>query len=123
MHTALTQGVIDKNINNIPIRIFSRTMKLLLELTIPTEKIITGILKRSTIILPSEKFFLFNKFIEDEIEPMHDKIKEPIKKLMSNEVIFSIFRFIKILARGIEIKNGIYTKIKCDIIFRKDISS
>ena len=93
MHMALTQGVIDKNINNIPIRILSRSMKLLLELTIPTEKIITGILKRSTIILASEKFFLFNKFIEDEIEPMHDKIKEPIKKLMSNEVIFSIFRF------------------------------
>ena len=65
---------------------------------------ITGILNSITIILPSEKFLLFNKFIEDEIEPIHDSIKDPIKKLISKENIFSACKFINMLAIGIEIK-------------------
>ena len=95
----------------------------MLELTISTEKIITGILNTITIILPKEKFLLFNKFIEDEIEPRQDKIIEPIKKLKSNNVVFSKDKFIKILAKGIEIKNGIWTKIKCENIFKIEINS
>ena len=123
MHIPLAQGVIAININNIPKRIFTRPVKFSSELTIPTEKIITGMLKSITIILPREKFLLFNKFIDDEIDPMHDSIKDPIKKLKSNEKIFSISRLISMQAIGIDIKNGTYTKIKCDIIFRKDINS
>ncbi len=69
----------------MPKRIFNNAVKLLLELTIPTEKITTGMLNSITIILPSVKFLLFNKFIADEIDPMHDSIKDPIKKLMSSE--------------------------------------
>ena len=87
--------------------IFKRCIKLLLYLTIPTEKIITGMLNTITIILPKEKFLLFNKFIEDEIEPRQDKINEPIRKLKSNNAVFSKGKLIKILAKGIEIKNGI----------------
>ena len=60
-----------------------------------------------TIILPSEKFLLFNRFIADEIDPMHDSINDPIKKLISNEKSFSISKFINKHASGIEIKNGI----------------
>ena len=48
------------------------------EFFIPTENIITGILNKSTIILPIEKFVEFNKFIEAEIEPKQDKINDPI---------------------------------------------
>ena len=40
-------------------------------LFIPTENIIRGMLNKSTITLPIEKFVLFNKFIEAEIEPKH----------------------------------------------------
>ena len=107
MHSPDIQGVIETNISNIPKRIFNRGIKLSLELTIPTEKIITGILNTITIILPKEKFLLFSKFIEDEIEPKQDKINEPIRKLKSNNVVFSKGKLIKILAKGIEIKNGI----------------
>ena len=82
-------------------------MKLSIELTIPTEKIITGILNTITIILPKEKFLLFSRFIEDEIEPRQDKINEPIKKLKSNNIVFSRGKLTKMLAKGIEIKNGI----------------
>ena len=82
-------------------------MKLSSELTTPTEKIITGILNIITIILPKEKFRLLSKFIEDEIEPRQDNINEPIKKLNSNNAVFSKGKLIKILAKGIEIKNGI----------------
>ena len=53
--------------SNIPKSIFNRGMKLSIELTIPTEKIITGILNTITIILPKEKFLLFSRIIEDEI--------------------------------------------------------
>ena len=38
-------------------------------------------LNRSTITLPIEKFVLFNRFIDAEIEPKHDKINDPIKKV------------------------------------------
>ena len=107
MHNPDTQGARAINISNIPKRIFNKGIKLSLELTIPTEKIITGILNTITIILPKEKFLLFNKFIEDEIEPRQDKIKEPIRKLKSNNVVFSKGKLIKILAKGMEIKNGI----------------
>ena len=107
MHNPDTQGVIAINISNIPKRIFNRGMKLSIELTIPTEKIITGILNTITIILPKEKFLLFSRIIEDEIEPRQDKINEPIKKLKSNNTVFSKDKLIKILAKGIEIKNGI----------------
>ena len=123
MHNPDIQGVREKNINNIPKRIFKRGIKLLLYLTIPTEKIITGMLNTITIILPKEKFLLFNKFIEDEIEPRQDKINEPIRKLKSNNAVFSKGKLIKILAKGIEIKNGIWTKIKCEKIFRIEINS
>ena len=108
---------------NIPNRIFNRDIKLSLELTIPTENIITGILSTMTIILPKEKFLLFSKFIEDEIEPRQDKINEPIRKLKSNNVVFSKGKLTKILAKGIEIKNGIWTKIKCEKIFKIEINS
>jgi len=95
------------NISNIPNRIFNKGIKSSLELTIPTEKIIIGMLSVITIIPPKEKFLLFSKFIEDEIEPRQDKINEPIKKLKSNNTVFSKGKFIKILAKGMEIKNGI----------------
>ena len=54
------------------------------DISIPTEKIITGILNIITITLPSKKFFWFIKFIEDEIEPKQDRIKDPITKLESS---------------------------------------
>ena len=123
MHNPDIQGVREKNINNIHKRIFKRVVKLSLELTIPTEKIITGILHIITIILLKKKFLLFSKFIEDEIEPKQDKINEPIRKLKSNNVVFSKGKLIKILAKGIEIKNGICTKIKCEKIFIIEINS
>ena len=107
MQIPLTQGVIAIKINNIQKRTFNRALKLWSALTIPTEKIITGILNTITIILPKEKFLLFSKFIEDAIEPRQDKISDPIKKLKSNNEVFSKGRLIKILAKGIEIKNGI----------------
>ena len=52
-------------------------------LFIPTENMITGILNRTTIMLPIEKFALFNKFIEAEIEPKQDKINDPITKVIN----------------------------------------
>ena len=88
MQSPEIQGVIAKNIKDIPKRIFKIAIKLSLELTIPTEKIITGILNIITIILPKEKFFLLSKFIEDEIDPRQDKINEPIIKLKSSKVVF-----------------------------------
>ena len=38
-------------------------------------------LNKSTITLPIEKLVLFNKLIEAEIEPKHDKINDPIIKV------------------------------------------
>ena len=67
MHAALDQGAIPKKIKAIPNIKLSRELKSLSELFIPTENIIRGMLNKSTITLPIEKFVLFNKFIEAEI--------------------------------------------------------
>ena len=122
-HSPDIQGVIAIKISNIAKRIFNSGIILSLEFTKPTEKIITGILNTITIIVPKEKFLLFSKFIEDEIEPRQDKINELIKKLKSNNVVFPKGKLIKILAKGIEIKNGIWIKIKCEKIFKIAINS
>ena len=58
-----------------------RDLKFSSKLTIPTEKIITGTLNIITITLPSRKFRWFIRFIEDEMEPRHDKMNDPIAKL------------------------------------------
>ena len=47
----------------------------------PAENIITGILNNSTTIPPIEKFALFNKFIDADIELKQDKINDPIIKV------------------------------------------
>tara|TARA_B100001057_G_C22125289_1_gene672385 strand:- start:125 stop:379 length:255 start_codon:yes stop_codon:yes gene_type:complete len=83
MHKPLTQGFIAKIINSIPNNIFIRELKFSSRLIIPTEKIIIGTLNIITITLPSRKFRWFIKFIEDEIEPRHDKINDPIVKLVN----------------------------------------
>ena len=67
-----------KKIKAIPKSKLIRELKLLSELFIPTEKIITGIKNKITIKLPNEKLVLFNKFIDAEIDPKQDKINEPI---------------------------------------------
>ena len=81
MQAALDQGEIPKNIRAIPISKLNRELELLSTLFMPTENIISGILNKSTIILPMEKFVLFNKFIDAEIDPKHDKINDPIVKV------------------------------------------
>ena len=70
-----------KTINSIPNNILIRELKFSSRLTMPTEKIIIGTLNIITITLPSRKFLWFIRFIEDEIEPRHDRINEPITKL------------------------------------------
>ena len=123
MHAALDQGAIPKKIKAIPNSKLSRELKSLSELFIPTENIIRGMLNKSTITLPIEKFVLFNKFIEAEIEPKHDKINDPIIKVKTKLYTSLVGRLKKILTIGNEIKNGIWTKIKCDNIFKKTINS
>tara|TARA_B100000579_G_C22735642_1_gene806535 strand:+ start:748 stop:1026 length:279 start_codon:yes stop_codon:yes gene_type:complete len=81
IQAALDHGAIPKKIRVIPISILNSELKLVSELFIPTENIIRGMLNKSTIILPIEKFVLFSKFIDAEIEPKHDKINDPIKKV------------------------------------------
>ena len=66
----------------MPISKLNRELKSFSLLFIPTEKIIRGMLNKSTITLPIEKFVLFNRFIEAEIEPKHDKINDPIIKVI-----------------------------------------
>tara|TARA_B100000401_G_C52486988_1_gene568531 strand:- start:187 stop:459 length:273 start_codon:yes stop_codon:yes gene_type:complete len=78
MHAALDQGEIPTKIKAIPISILYRVKKLLSPLFMLTENIMRGMLNKSTIILPIEKFVLFNKFIDAEIDPKHDKINDPI---------------------------------------------
>ena len=56
---------------------FITELKSLSKLFIPTENIITGILNKSTIILPIEKLVVFSKFIDAEIEIKQDKINDP----------------------------------------------
>ena len=70
-----------KTINNIPNNIFIRELKFSSILIILTEKIIIGTLNIITIILPNRKFRWFIRFIEDEIEPRHDRMNDPIAKL------------------------------------------
>ena len=79
---------------------------------IPTENIITGMLNKSTIILPIEKFVLFNKFIDAEIEPKQDKINDPIIKVKIKLYTPLVGRLKKTLIIGNETKKGIWTKIK-----------
>tara|TARA_B100000674_G_scaffold386547_1_gene330041 strand:+ start:373 stop:627 length:255 start_codon:yes stop_codon:yes gene_type:complete len=83
MHKPLAQGFIAKIINSIPNNILIRELKLSSRLIIPTENIIIGTLNIITITLPSRKFRWFIKFIEDEIEPRHDRINDPIVKLVN----------------------------------------
>tara|TARA_B100000686_G_scaffold89542_1_gene96270 strand:+ start:513 stop:764 length:252 start_codon:yes stop_codon:yes gene_type:complete len=82
IHAALIQGVIAKNNMSIPIRIFNCGItKSGVALIIPTLNIINGILNIIIIIPLIEKFLLFKRFIEPEIEAREVKIGEPIKKI------------------------------------------
>jgi hypothetical protein len=112
MQAALDQGATPKKIRAIPINKLRRELKSLSALFIPTENIISGMLNKSTITLPIEKFVLFNKFIEAEIEPKQDKINDPIIKVITKLYISFVGRLKKILTTGNETKNGIWTKIK-----------
>ena len=112
MQAALDQGEIPKKIKAIPISKLIRALKLISALFIPTENIIRGMLNKSTIILPIEKFVLFNKFIEAEIEIKHDKINEPIIKVKTKLYTSFIGRLKKIPTIGNETKNGICTNKK-----------
>ena len=91
----------------MPISKLNRELKSFSLLCIPTEKIIRGMLNKSTIILPIEKFVLFNKFIDDEIEPKQDKINDPIINVIIKLYISSLGRLKKILTIGNETKKGI----------------
>ena len=112
MHAALDQGAIPKKIKAMPISKLISELNSLSALFIPTENIIRGILNNSTITLPIEKFVLFNKFIDAEIEPKQDKINDPIIKVKIKLYTSLAGRLKKILIIGNEIKNGIWTKIK-----------
>ncbi len=107
----------------MPRSIFIRELKLLSILVILTEKIITGILNKSTIMLAKEKFVLFNKFIDAEIEPKQDKINDPMINVITKLYISFKGRLKNIPAIGIETKKGICTNIKCETIFKKTINS
>ena len=123
MQVALDHGAIPKKIKAIPINKLMSELKSLSVLFIPTENIIRGMLNNSTITLPIEKFVLFNKFIEAEIEPKQDKINEPIIKVKIKLYTSLAGRLKKILTIGNETKKGIWTKIKWDNIFKKAINS
>ena len=100
-----------------------KELKLFSRSFIATENIIIGILNNSTIILPIEQLVLFNKFIDAEIEPKHDKINDPIIKVTIK--LYTSFKGIlkKIPTIGIENKNGIWTKTKCENIFKNTNNS
>ena len=66
---------------------------------------------------------MLSKFIDAEIDPKQDNIKDPIKKLINNKTNLSYVISNNKLAIGIEIKNGIWTKIKWEIVFKILISS
>ena len=123
MQAALDQGATPKKIRAMPINKLNRELKSLLLLFIPTEKIIRGMLNKSTITLPIEKFVLFNKFIDAEIEPKQDKINDPIMKVRSKLYTSFIEILKKILTIGIETKNGICTKTKWENIFNRTSNS
>ena len=112
MQAALDQGATPKKIRAIPINKLKRELKSLPTLCIPTENIIRGMLNKRTIILPTEKFVLFNKFIEAEIEPKQDKINDPIIKVKIKLYTSLAGKLKKILIIGSVIKNGIWIKIK-----------
>ena len=123
MQAALDQGEIPKKIKAIPISKLIRALKLISALFIPTENIIRGMLNKSTIILPIEKFVLFNKFIDAEIEPKDDKINDPIIKVKIKIYTSFIGNLKKIPAIGIVIKKGICKNTKWASIFKKAINS
>ena len=81
IQAALDQGANPKKIKAIPINKLMSELKSLSALFISTENIIRGILNKRTMTLPIEKFVLFNKFIDAEIEPKQDKINDPIIKV------------------------------------------
>mgnify|MGYP003307339464 CR=1 FL=1 len=60
---------------------FIKELKFSSKLISPTEKITTGTLNIITITLPNKKFLWFIRFIEEEIEPKQDKIKEYRKRM------------------------------------------
>ena len=123
MQAALDHGAIPKKIRAIPISKLSSELKSLSALFIPTENIIRGILNKRTMTLPIEKFVLFNKFIDAEIEPKQDKINDPIIKVKIKLYTSLAGRLKKTLIIGNETKKGIWTKIKWDNIFKKAINS
>lgn len=97
----------EKKKNIIPRRILICMLAISVETVVKlTEKIITGILKIITIKLPNVKFFLFNKFIELDIDEMQVIMGDPIKKL--NNINFKFIKsiFNKTLAIGITKKKG-----------------
>ena len=112
MQAALDHGAIPKKIKAIPINKLMIELKSLSALFIPTENIIRGILNKRTMTLPIEKFVLFNRFIEAEIEPKQDKINDPIIKVKIKLYTSLAGRLKKILIIGNETKKGIWTKIK-----------
>ena len=98
----------EKKKNIIPRRILICMLAISVETVVKlTEKIITGILKIITIKLPNVKFFLFNKFIEPDIDVMQVIIGDPIKKLKNIVLILTKSTFSKILEIGITTKKGI----------------
>ena len=112
MQAALDQGATPKKIRAIPINKLNKELKSLSTSFIPTENMIRGMLNKSTITLPIEKFVLFNKFIDAEIEPKQDKINDPIIKVKTKLYSSLGGRLKKILTIGNEIKKGIWIKIK-----------
>ena len=112
MQAALDQGATPKKIRANPINKLNKELKSLSTSFIPTENIIRGMLNKSTIILPIEKFVLFNKFIDAEIELKHDKINDPITKVKIKLYTSLVGRLKKILTIGNETKKGIWTKMK-----------
>ena len=91
----------------MPISKLNRELKSFSLLFTPTENIIRGMLNKSTITLPIEKFVLFNKFIDAEIEPKQDKINDPIIKVINKLYTSLAGRLKKMLTIGSDIKNGI----------------
>ena len=112
IQAALDQGAIPKKIRDIPINKLNRDLKSLSILFIPTENIIRGMLNKRTITLPIEKFVLFNKFIDAEIDPKQDKINAPIIKVKIKLCTSLAGRLKRILINSNDKKNGIWTKIK-----------
>tara|TARA_B100000029_G_scaffold188334_1_gene185808 strand:- start:6 stop:365 length:360 start_codon:yes stop_codon:yes gene_type:complete len=112
IQAALDQGEIPKKIKAMPNSKLTKDQKLLSALFMPTENIIKGMLNKSIIMLPIEKFVLFNKFIDAEIEPKHDKINDPIIKVKNKLYTSLKGRLNNIPTIGIETKKGICTNTK-----------